>query len=292
MTNFFEYIRTNSSFAKLAFDDLLFAEYKCPIKEHKLPIWSDANYLAFVLSGRKIWSAESVSFELKKGDAIFVAKGAHHIEQILDKEFCLLIFFFPDEYIEEILEQADFVKRKSLEKKPKLIPVHVNEPLQIYFQSMASFFSQKQSPSKQLLDVKFRELLLQLINFQDNASLFQFFDTFTSSPKRKFRQLIENNMQFNLGIEEYAKMAGMSLSTFKRFFKNVFGSSPGQYIINARLAFAALLLKKGDKTIQEIAYESGFESQAHFARMFTKKYRTPPSKFKESILSQNIKALD
>ena len=57
MTNFFEFIQANTSFVKMAFDDLLFAEYKCPIKEDKLPIWFDANYLAYVLSGWKIWSA-------------------------------------------------------------------------------------------------------------------------------------------------------------------------------------------------------------------------------------------
>src|SRR5687767_12647311 len=98
MTNFFEYIKTNSSFAKLVFDDLLFIEYKCPIKESKLPIWSDANYLAYVLSGKKIWSSNDVSYELNEGDSIFVAKGAHYIEQIMGKEFCVLIFFFPDAF--------------------------------------------------------------------------------------------------------------------------------------------------------------------------------------------------
>jgi len=281
MTNFFEYIKTNSSFVKLAFDDLLFAEYKCPIKENRLPIWSDANYLAYVLSGRKIWSADGVSYELKEGDAIFVAKGAHYIEQILEKEFCLLIFFFPDEYLEGVLEYANFQKNKAPTKPPKLIPIDVNEPLKIYFQSMASFFLQKKGPLKQLLDLKFKELLVQLLNYQNSPPLISFFDSIVSPPERRFRQMIENNLQFNLGIEAYAKMAGMSISTFKRFFKNVFGSSPGQYIINNRLTFASILLKKSNKTIQEIAYESGFESPAHFTRMFNKKYKISPSKYRD-----------
>lgn len=284
MTNFFEYIKTNSSFVKLAFDDLLFAEYTCPIKEAKLPIWSDANYLAYVLSGRKIWMVDDVSHELKKGDAIFVGKGAHYIEQIFEKEFCLLIFFFPDEYVEEVLKLVDFrkTKTKTLAKPPKLIPLEVNEPLQIYFQSMASFFSQEKGPYKQLLDIKFKELLVQLLNYQNNPTLISFFDSVVSPPERRFRQMIESNLQFDIGIEEYAKMAGMSVSTFKRFFKNVFGSAPGQYIINSRLELASLQLKKTDKTIQEIAYESGFENPAHFTRMFNKKYKTSPSKYREN----------
>jgi len=281
MTNFFEYIKTNSSFAKLAFDDLLFAEYTCPIKESRLPIWSDANYLAYVLSGRKIWSVDGVSHELKEGDAIFVAKGAHYIEQIMEKEFCLLIFFVPDEFLQGVLEYTDFQKKKAPAKPPKLIPIAVNEQLKIYFQSMASLFSQKKGPLKQLLDIKFRELLVQLINYQDNPLLVSFFDSVVAPPERRFRQMIEANQQFDLGIEGYAKIAGMSVSTFKRFFKNVFGSSPGQYIINNKLAFASILLKQSDKTIQEIAYEIGFQNPAHFTRMFNKKYKVSPSKYRD-----------
>jgi AraC family transcriptional regulator, exoenzyme S synthesis regulatory protein ExsA len=280
MTNFVDFIRSNSSFAKLACDDLLFAEYKCPIKENKYPIWSEANYLAFVLSGKKIWSYNDVSYELKAGDAIFVSKGAHHIEQIMDKEFCVLLFIFPDEFLEEVLEDTNYFRKKRPQKTQKLIPIEVNEPLQIYFQSMASFFSQKLSPSKQLLAVKFRELILQLLNYQNDPTLFIFFDSVIASPEWKFKRLIESNLRFNLSIEEYASIAGMSVSTFKRFFRQVFGDSPGQFIINSRLSFAAGLLKKTSKTVQEIAYESGFENAAHFTRMFNKKFKTSPSKYR------------
>ena len=281
MQNFSDHIRSNSSI-KLAYDDLLFAEYKCPIKENKLPIWSQDNYLVYVLSGKKIWSSSDVSYELKAGDSLFVTKGAHYIEQIMEKEFCLLIFFFPDEFLEEVLEEANYNKKGKREVTlPKFFPIDVNEPLEIFFRSMTSFFSQSPSPSRHLVGLKFKEVILQLLNYQNNPALFSFFDSVTSSPERKFRQLIENNIQFNLNLDEYAKIAGMSVSSFKRFFKQVFGDSPGQYIINKKLSIASLLLKKSTKSIQEIAYEIGFENPAHFTRMFNKKYKISPSKFRE-----------
>jgi AraC-like DNA-binding protein len=282
MKNFSDHIRTNSTFVKLAFDDLLFAEYKCPIKETKLPIWSNDNYLVYVLSGKKIWSSGDLSYELKEGESILVAKGAHYIEQIMDKEFCVLIFFFPDEFLEEVLEEASYKKRSVAEvEASKLIPIEMNEPLKIFFQSMKSFFSQVPGPSRQLVGLKFKELIVQLLNYQSNPALFSFFDLVIASPERKFRQLIENNLQFSLGLDEYARMAGMSVSSFKRFFKQVYGNSPGQYIINRKLSIASFLLKKGTKSIQEIAYEVGFENPAHFTRMFTKKYKVSPSRFRE-----------
>jgi AraC-like DNA-binding protein len=282
MKNFPDHIRANSSSFKLVFDDLLFAEYKCPIKESKLPIWSKDNYLVYVLSGRKIWSSGDVSYELKAGDSLFVAKGAHYIEQILEKEFCLLIFFFPDEFLEDVLEEAKYDKKETRDQSiPKFIPIEVNEPLEVFFRSMTLFFAQRPSPSRQLVGLKFREMVLQLLNYQDNPALFKFFDSMSSSPERKFRRLIEDNVHFNLGLEEFARMAGMSVSTFKRFFKQVFAESPGQYIINKKLSIAALLLKRSTKSVQEIAYEVGFENPAHFTRMFNKKYKISPSKFRE-----------
>jgi len=124
-------------------------------------------------------------------------------------------------------------------------------------------------------------MILQLLNYQDQPALFNFFNSVKSSPERKFRQLVDNNIQFNLSLDQYARMAAMSVSSFKRFFKQVFGDSPGQYIINKKLSIASLLLKKSTKSIQEIAYEIGFESPAHFTRMFSKKYKISPSKFRE-----------
>ena len=282
MTNFFEYIKSNASFAKLSFDELLFAEYTCPIKEKKLPIWADANYVAYVLSGKKIWSEGGVSYELKEGDAIFVSKGAHYIEQIMDKEFCLLIFFLPDEFLEEIILNTKYSKQKDFKEIQKLIQVDVNEPLQIYFHSMASIIAQKQNPSKELLSLKFKELILQLINYQKDPALMKFFSSFAASPERRFRLLIESNLQYNLSIDEYASIVGMSVSTFKRFFKQVYGNSPGQYILDKRLSYAAMLLKKTEKNVQEIAYESGFENPTHFNRSFGKKFKVPPLKYRSS----------
>jgi len=245
-----------------------------------MPIWTQSNYLVYVLSGRKIWSTNNVSYELNEGDSIFVAKGAHYIEQIMGKEFCVLIFFFPDDFLEEVLDGANYKRKSKSETVQKFIPIDVNESLQLYFQSMASLFSKRPSPSKQLLSLKFKELVLQLLNYQTQPALFSFFDSVKSSPEHKFRQLIGNNIQFNLGIEDYAKMANMSQSTFKRFFKQVFKTSPGQYILNNRLSLASLLLKNSNKSIQQIANESGFENPAHFTRMFNKKYKLSPSKFR------------
>ena len=45
---------------------------------------------------------------------------------------------------------------------------------------------------------------------------------------------------------------------------------------------AELLLTSSDKTIQEIAYSFGFNSQAHFAKFFRKMTNSTPSEYRKN----------
>jgi len=65
-----------------------------------------------------------------------------------------------------------------------------------------------------------------------------------------------------------AKKAGMSLSTFKRAFKAVTGTSPIDYLLQVRLARACHLLRDADRTVTEAALAAGFSDGNYFARQF------------------------
>lgn len=73
-----------------------------------------------------------------------------------------------------------------------------------------------------------------------------------------------------------AKKAGMSLSTFKRAFKAVTGTSPIDYLLQVRLARACHLLRDADTSVTEAALGAGFGDANYFARQFRKRMgRTP-----------------
>ena len=99
MQNFFEFIKNEPKFFKLSCGELLFVEYNCPLQNQVQDIWSQCNYLVYVLSGKKAWKTYEREWVVQKGESIFVKKGAHYVEQYFGEEFCILIFFFPDEYM-------------------------------------------------------------------------------------------------------------------------------------------------------------------------------------------------
>lgn len=56
--------------------------------------------------------------------------------------------------------------------------------------------------------------------------------------------------------------------------------SPYDYLLNQHLSFAISLIKTSNLSINEIAFRSGFNSQAHFCNCFKKKYNVSPKKYR------------
>lgn len=74
-----------------------------------------------------------------------------------------------------------------------------------------------------------------------------------------------------------------------RSFKNHFGLTPHQYLINYRIQCGQRELKLG-KPIAEVAFNAGFSDQPHFQRIFKKLVAATPKQYQEVLLNQNVDA--
>lgn len=72
---------------------------------------------------------------------------------------------------------------------------------------------------------------------------------------------------------------GLSKSQAYRKIKSLTGLAPNQLIQESRLQLAIQLMAKKDKTISEIAYDTGFNSPTYFTRVFKKRFGTSPTDF-------------
>ena len=82
-------------------------------------------------------------------------------------------------------------------------------------------------------------------------------------------------------LKEIAQLANMNEASFCRFFKKMTGQSLMHYINDLRIGKACNLLMQTDKSISEIAYSSGFNSQSHFNRSFLKRKGVQPRVFQK-----------
>ena len=90
-------------------------------------------------------------------------------------------------------------------------------------------------------------------------------------------ELIHGDFRNALSVEDLAKEAAMSVSSFHRTFKDVTGETPLQYLKKVRLLKAKSLLVYEGKRVEEAAHEVGYASPSQFSREFKRYFSVPPS---------------
>ncbi len=108
-------------------------------------------------------------------------------------------------------------------------------------------------------------------------------------------RLMEANVSEPLTIAEIAQFAGMPLRSLQRLFRQQFAKSAERIYLDIRLSHARILVQRSDKSIRDIASETGFASPAHLTARYTPRFGAPPRKdrtqrqqglaFKEKLLS-------
>lgn len=282
MLNLYEEIRIKEHYIKFEAGNLLFTEYTCPIEEKSLGIWTHTDYIVHVVSGKKTWHIAGESWTAEAGQTLFFKKGAAVVEQFFDEDFCLLLFFIPDEFIRGIVnELSSEINRASsaaVLNKPA-IRVNNDAALNMYFKTMLTYFANLENPSESLLRLKLKELILSILVSSNNPELKDYFRSFLNNKKPLLSEIMENNFRYNLSLDNFAELCHRSLSSFKRDFQKQFNQPPGRWLLNKRLEYAATLLRSSDMSISQIVFESGFENISHFNRVFKNKYGMAPGKF-------------
>jgi AraC-like DNA-binding protein len=98
--------------------------------------------------------------------------------------------------------------------------------------------------------------------------------------QRTIRHIEEKHAE-PVALNVLAKKAGMSLSTFKRAFKAVTGTSPIDYLLQTRLTRACHLLRDLETSVTEAALAAGFGDGNYFARQFRARMGCTPREWRE-----------
>jgi transcriptional regulator GlxA family with amidase domain len=112
-----------------------------------------------------------------------------------------------------------------------------------------------------------------------------------TSPEQSRRHQLIHQARFKmheyeereLDLERLASEMNVSYVWFRKEFKRIVGTSPGQYHLNLRIKRAMQLLKETDLPVGQIAARLGFESDFHFSKIFRQKAELSPSQYRKSI---------
>jgi len=81
-------------------------------------------------------------------------------------------------------------------------------------------------------------------------------------------------------LDELSRQIGLNSFKLKKSFKAVFGVPVFKYLQNERMAKAHELLRSKDATVQEAAWQVGYDSLSSFSNAFAKKYGFRPSEIR------------
>jgi AraC family transcriptional regulator of adaptative response/methylated-DNA-[protein]-cysteine methyltransferase len=80
-----------------------------------------------------------------------------------------------------------------------------------------------------------------------------------------------------LNEDKLIRMAGVDISTVRRYFKNHLGMTPLAFHRRIRLNHARALIESGQDYLSA-AYECGYESSSGFREAFTRQFGCPPGR--------------
>lgn len=240
------------------------------------------NLIVFVLRGYKKVLGEQQNVTIPKGHGFFLRKGNYLLSEKFgdEKSYKSLLFFFSDEFAHQFSSIYSDFKDESTDSGTSHNLLLANTTIEAYLTNLLTYFEDSDlSEENNLATVKLRELFLLLTKTNNNTGFIDFLKTLSRSPKYQLRKVMNLHYKENLSIEQYAFLSGLSLSTFKRRFKEEFDTTPGRWIKEKQLQEAKFLLRTQRKNVSQTCFEVGFENLSHFVQAFKEKYGITPKQF-------------
>ena len=96
------------------------------------------------------------------------------------------------------------------------------------------------------------------------------------------REQVHERLADRWTVAKMAKLAKLGENRFAVLYRQCFGTSPMEDLIQARLHHAEWLLTNWHTTVSEAAERSGFQSVEYFSRLFRQRVGCPPSEYHQS----------
>ena len=176
----------------------------------------------------------------------------------------------------------EFLSNGKGEKPVDLLKIGNLTVIDEYIKGLVFYFDNPALMTKDLMILKLKEFILLLYHI-DYPGIRSMLANLFSPPELNFRSIVLSHLYSDLNLLDFAALTNMSLSTFRRRFRLVFGTTPKKFIQDKKMERAALLLKASKLSVTEICFEIGFNDLSSFIRSFKKCYSKTPTEFRHSV---------
>ena len=260
-------------------------EKRCVSYFKRIPKEYVENEACFIFINNGEFSVRSAFqyFQFSKGHGLlakcanffFEADKRQHTES--DYIEVIGIIFYPD----IVNELFDFdISNSNHTVNFNLKKVKINHLLENFRESISILQDNPEIADEAFIGLKIKEFITLLSKTDNAPSHLDFLHSMFVLEEFNFKNAIKKNLYSNLSLSELATLTNMSLSSFKRKFKDVFNESPSKYINRKKIEKATKKIRFKENRITDICYEIGYDSIASFNRNFKKYTGVTPTQYR------------
>ena len=232
--------------------------------------------IIYILKGFGTYGTDKFSVPVLPNNLILTPSSTYHFLCFqYDKPYERILININHKEFNELLE-------KNTQGVPQLLNIEGNKLFLDYFSKLSYCFQLQDKLEPKYFDMLMRHNIEEIIFYLSSLSLENFSkkDVTANYPPIVIEIIdyIANNLS-TISINEIAKKFSISPTYVCVLFKKYLQTSPINYIISKRLAYATTLIEKGEK-IQNAAYACGYQNYSSFFRAYQKAYGVSPSQNK------------
>ncbi|SEW39026.1 AraC-type DNA-binding protein [Chitinophaga sp. YR573] len=262
-------------------------QYNSDVESINARIKLQQNLFSFLLEGQKSVQYAGTQAKINPNQFLLLSSGNCLMSEKIaatNGRYRSILFFFDNKLL------TDFFIRHPRELQPstqknneEAFLVFDKDAFLIHFIESLSFMLAFDQPSSaEMRKVKLEELLLYLSeHYPEKIQRLRNF-SYEADDDLLIRQAITANIYNAVTVEELAFLCHMSLSTFKRRFARMYGTSPNKWLLEKRMQKAAQLLKQGECKASEIYFELGYENLSSFIQSFKQVHGITPKQYQLS----------
>ncbi len=257
-------------------------DYESNIEINRNKIILEQNVISFLLEGHKEVYFSETSIEIDDSKVLMMMQSnCLMTEQILDnRQYRSILLFFSKQKLREFLIKFNLsvnVNTTQIERFVPCFAIEKDDFINTFMKSLQLLLGLKNSSSRRILDAKFEEIMLYLVDKYENSFVTFLQNSLNDGYELSFRTIIENNKYKAMSIEEIAFLCNMSISTFKRHFEESYNQTPGKWFKTQKLRKAKEILQAGEFLPSELHKGFGYENLSNFSAAFKKEFGINPS---------------
>lgn len=231
----------------------------------------------YITGGEGIYENHSGTYKVNPGSLMLTKPGCwHRYEPLKDTGWVENYVGFSGQFAHQVFDRPWFRS-----KNPVLDIGHSEEIIDSY-DKIFSYVKEEKPGYQQVAAGMIMKMLGFIVSVDKQKD-------FSGKRVEKIIQMacftIRENVEAEINFQSFAQEHHIGYSYFRKMFKKYTGIPPVQYHLDLKILRAKEMLLFTDKSIKEISYELGFQSNYYFSRVFKNKLGASPSEIRKNLLN-------